>query len=76
MLVSTTKTIITKLLLGFIRIYQACYFLRRPCCRFEPSCSVYAYQAIEKYGIIKGINLALKRICKCHPWGAYGYDDV
>jgi putative membrane protein insertion efficiency factor len=76
MLFSATKSIITKLLLAFIRLYQACYFLRRPACRFEPSCSVYAHNAIEKYGIINGLWKALKRLLKCHPWGAYGYDEV
>ncbi len=45
-------------------------------CRFTPSCSEYAEQAINKYGIIKGSALAAKRISKCHPWGGHGYDPV
>lgn len=43
-------------------------------CRFYPSCSEYSYQAIEKYGILKGFFLSLKRILKCHPWHRGGID--
>ncbi|MFM7158394.1 MAG: membrane protein insertion efficiency factor YidD [Bacteroidota bacterium] len=45
-------------------------------CRFHPTCSVYAMQAIEQYGSIKGTWLALKRIVKCHPWHPGGIDEV
>ncbi len=45
-------------------------------CRFEPSCSQYASEAIERYGIIKGCALALKRLIRCHPWGGCGCDPV
>lgn len=45
-------------------------------CRFTPTCSTYAYEAIEKYGIIKGGWLALKRILRCNPWGGSVYDPV
>jgi len=45
-------------------------------CRFEPSCSTYALEAIEKHGVLCGYGLAAKRICRCHPWGAAGYDPV
>jgi putative membrane protein insertion efficiency factor len=47
-----------------------------PACRFEPTCSVYLYQAIEKKGIIRGLLLGLKRLLKCHPFHAGGYDPV
>jgi putative membrane protein insertion efficiency factor len=47
-----------------------------PCCRFEPTCSVYAMQAIEKYGALKGGWLALKRILRCNPFHPGGYDPV
>ena len=47
------------------------------CCRFEPTCSKYAIEAIEKYGVMKGGFLALKRILRCHPFsGKSGYDPV
>lgn len=45
-------------------------------CRFIPSCSQYAYEAIDKYGIIKGSYLASARILRCNPWNAGGYDPV
>ncbi len=45
-------------------------------CRFEPSCSVYAAEAVRKYGAFRGTWLAAKRIARCHPWGGSGYDPV
>lgn len=45
-------------------------------CRFEPSCSAYADEALRRYGIFKGGWLALRRIGRCHPWGGAGYDPV
>jgi putative membrane protein insertion efficiency factor len=47
-----------------------------PSCRFTPSCSVYGYQAVEKYGVWKGGWLAIKRIARCHPFHPGGYDPV
>ncbi|ALR18981.1 MULTISPECIES: membrane protein insertion efficiency factor YidD [Sphingobium] len=47
-----------------------------PSCRYAPSCSEYAIQAIGKYGPIKGSWLAAKRLMRCHPWGGSGYDPV
>ena len=48
----------------------------RPTCRFYPTCSSYAYQAISRYGAIKGSYLAIKRILKCHPFHPGGFDPV
>jgi len=45
-------------------------------CRFVPTCSEYALQAIKKYGPFKGGYLALRRILRCHPWGGHGFDPV
>ncbi|MBE2272619.1 MAG: membrane protein insertion efficiency factor YidD [Anaerolinea sp.] len=45
-------------------------------CRFEPTCSVYTYQAIEKYGVFKGGWMGVKRISRCHPFHPGGYDPV
>ena len=45
-------------------------------CRYLPTCSEYAIECLEKFGIIKGTFLSLKRMSKCHPWGNHGYDPV
>jgi hypothetical protein len=47
-----------------------------PSCRYQPSCSAYAITALSRYGAAKGGWLALKRICRCHPWGGQGSDPV
>lgn len=57
-----------KLMLALVRFYRKYISpLTPPCCRFIPTCSEYALEAIEKYGAVKGGWLALKRICRCHP---------
>ncbi|MBR6759116.1 MAG: membrane protein insertion efficiency factor YidD [Alistipes sp.] len=64
-------------LIVLVRFYQYCISpLKPPCCRFTPTCSQYALQALRKHGPIKGSWLALKRILRCHPWGGSGYDPV
>lgn len=66
-----------RVLLTLVRIYQKYISpLKGPTCRFYPSCSEYAYQAILKYGPGKGCYLAIKRILKCHPFHPGGYDPV
>ncbi|MGB8193332.1 MAG: membrane protein insertion efficiency factor YidD [Chitinophagaceae bacterium] len=47
-----------------------------PKCRFTPTCSHYAVDALKKHGLFKGFWLAVKRIARCHPWGGHGYDPV
>ena len=60
-----------------IRFYQCCISPLFPsCCRFTPTCSQYAVEAVMRHGIARGTLLALKRISKCHPWGDSGYDPV
>lgn len=50
--------------------------LKQPCCRFQPTCSQYALEAFEKYGFLKGMYLAVRRVLKCHPFHKGGYDPV
>jgi len=50
--------------------------LRPPCCRFLPTCSDYAIEAIASHGALRGGGLALWRLARCHPWGGSGYDPV
>ena len=58
-----------KFLLFLVRFYQEAVSPHFPgCCRFRPTCSAYAYQAIEKYGALKGGYLALRRLLRCHPF--------
>ena len=60
-----------------IRFYQIVISPLTPAtCRFEPTCSSYSKEALEKHGILKGSWLAIKRIASCHPWGRSGYDPV
>ena len=66
-----------KALLGLIRIYQRGISpLSPPSCRFTPTCSVYAAEAIERHGPLRGSWLATKRVFRCHPFGKWGYDPV
>ena len=60
-----------------IKIYQSVLspFFGKSC-RFEPTCSSYSIEAINQYGVVKGIILSIKRILKCHPWGKSGDDPV
>ena len=65
------------LILKIIRLYQKYLSpLLGPSCRFHPTCSEYALQAIETYGVFRGGFLAIKRILKCNPWGGSGADPL
>jgi putative membrane protein insertion efficiency factor len=66
-----------KLLISLIQVYR--YLLSPllgPSCRYLPTCSQYAQEAIEVHGVARGSWLSLKRVCSCHPWHAGGYDPV
>lgn len=70
-----------QLILSLIRLYQHSLspdhgLWRRPGCIYRPSCSQYSYEAIERYGVIQGSILGLKRIARCHPWAKGGWDPV
>lgn len=63
-------------LVGLIKIYQLTPFSTHNSCRFTPTCSNYAIEAIGKYGSIKGTYLSIKRVLKCNPHSKPGYDPV
>lgn len=66
-----------KIFILMIRFYQGAISPHfPPACRYTPTCSQYAVEAITKYGVLKGGWLSLKRIGRCHPWGGHGYDPV
>jgi len=65
------------LALALVRFYQRRISPGRPpACRFLPTCSQYAYEALERYGLLKGGALTLWRLLRCHPWSPGGYDPV
>ncbi len=71
------KNIVGKLIIGLVKIYKYAISPMLPnSCRYTPTCSTYAIEAIQKYGPLKGTWLAIKRIARCHPWGGSGYDPV
>ena len=68
-----------QLVLRFIRWYQSLSFIQKYAgvsCRFFPTCSDYTYQAVEKYGVLKGGWLGLKRVIRCNPWNKGGIDKL
>ena len=66
-----------RVLLAMIRFYQKEISpLLRPCCRFTPTCSQYAVEAIDKHGAWKGLGLAIRRVLRCNPFCKGGYDPV
>ncbi len=65
-----------RLLIGAIRVYQWFSRLTPPTCRYYPTCSHYTLEAIQRYGALQGLWLGLKRILRCHPFAAGGYDPV
>ncbi|MFR9523628.1 MAG: membrane protein insertion efficiency factor YidD [Rikenellaceae bacterium] len=71
------KWLLVQPLILLVQIYRRCISpFTPPSCRFTPTCSQYALQALRKYGPIKGLWLSLKRILRCHPWGGSGYDPL
>jgi len=75
-----------KHILKLIRLYQKTsffhnyffrlFYLSDRICRFTPTCSEYTYQAVEKYGVVKGLILGFKRIIRCHPFSKGGHDPI
>ena len=71
------SSLLSKIMLALIWFYRHCISpLKPPTCRYTPTCSQYAVEAIKKYGPFKGGWLAFKRILRCNPFGGSGYDPV
>ncbi len=65
------------LLIALVRFYKGAISpMLPPSCRYTPTCSEYALEALRKHGPLHGSWLTIKRICRCHPWGGSGYDPV
>jgi uncharacterized protein len=72
-----TAVPVRRLVIGLIQVYRR--FLSPmlpPTCRYEPSCSLYTVQAIEKYGVLKGLFMGILRVLRCHPFAKGGFDPV
>jgi len=63
-------------LVALVRTYQSARAGRPSPCRYTPSCSTYAVEALQAHGALRGSWLALRRLSRCHPWGGHGYDPV
>ena len=71
------KAIIAEALILPIKFYRRCISpMTPPSCRFTPTCSQYAIEALRKHGPLKGLYLAVRRILRCHPWSKGGYDPA
>lgn len=69
--------LLSKLFILLIRFYQLSISpMLGQNCRYDPTCSQYAIEALKKYGVLKGGWLGIKRISSCHPWGGHGHDPV
>jgi putative membrane protein insertion efficiency factor len=68
---------IARILAALVRFYRRWLSpLKPPLCRFTPTCSEYALDALAEHGALRGSWLATRRICRCHPWGGHGHDPV
>ena len=68
---------VARAILGLIGFYRAAISpLLPPACRYTPTCSAYAEEAVRRFGAARGSWLAARRLARCHPWGGHGYDPV
>ncbi len=71
-----TPSVVTRGVLALIGAYQWAFAWRPSPCRFVPSCSQYALEAVERHGAVRGTRFTVARLCRCHPWGPHGEDPV
>jgi putative membrane protein insertion efficiency factor len=77
LVVDLLTRIAAALLISLVRLYRlALSPLLGPCCRFHPTCSAYAIEAIRQHGPLRGTRRALSRLARCHPWSEGGFDPV
>jgi len=67
---------VTRALIGAVRLYRLLGSARPSPCRFQPTCSAYALEALERHGAARGAWLTARRLGRCRPWGGRGYDPV
>jgi uncharacterized protein len=67
---------VARLVRATFRLYQRAFSWRVSPCRYVPSCSTYAIEAVEVHGTVRGLWLATRRLARCHPWGSQGWDPV
>jgi hypothetical protein len=69
--------VVARFLIGIVRVYQVAVSPWTPAaCRYTPTCSAYAIDALREHGALRGSWLAARRLARCHPWGGFGYDPV
>ena len=73
---SARRPIAARAMIGAVRVYQAARAGHVSPCRFYPSCSAYALEAVERHGALRGTWLAVRRVSRCHPFGGHGVDLV
>jgi putative membrane protein insertion efficiency factor len=73
---TAAPSILARLLMLPIRAWRLVSVHLTPRCRFHPSCSAYALEALERHGALRGTSLAMRRLARCHPWGGGGLDPV
>ncbi len=75
--IAKKKTMLNRIIQSAIAVYQKVLSpLKPPSCRFLPTCSDYAKEALRGHGVLKGLKLTIKRVIRCHPWGGSGCDPV
>lgn len=74
-MIDKLRNALALVLVSFVRLYQVCVRPILPAvCRFQPSCSDYFIQAVQKHGPLRGACKGVGRLCRCHPWNPGGYD--